>query len=306
MENRRPAMKKNNGKVIKFPLVKNASKSDQPAWEIEGLEDWEIELEYIETENWDGLIKYREKICRERPDNPYAECMLGEAYILSEDYERALVYLTNIHQKFPDFEDVQFSILDALFALGKTENDFSWVRKPTVVRLNGEILDHCMTFLKTRKNPQSIFEIYDLFTESGYLKFDEEELTGAMKQDGRFEIFDDDLYGPKVGIKTNLSRKKQHHDGALTNICAWCQNRISDQTKIFWVGAKSKVDLHREEGRITTLHLRRNGRAIQALVTTKNSEAKLQGNDLVFMVCCQGCGKFLKKTLAGESDFVPV
>jgi hypothetical protein len=35
-----------------------------------------------------------------------------------------------LHKEYPDFGDVQYSLLDALFATGENENDYKWTIKP--------------------------------------------------------------------------------------------------------------------------------------------------------------------------------
>jgi tetratricopeptide (TPR) repeat protein len=203
------------GKLIQFPTAKSKPKNINPVIndEPEGFidrgfelgEDWETELEFIEAGDWDGLIRYREQICQANSDDPFAEWMLGEAFILSEDYQRALDYLSKLHQKYPDFYDVQCSILDVLLELGKDENDFDWIEKPTVLSLTGEVVSYCYGYLKSKKKPRTIFEIYEQFLTVGYIKFDEVDLLEALKKDERFIITDD---GDELTLKVSVKRSK--------------------------------------------------------------------------------------------------
>jgi len=43
-------------------------------------------------------------------------------------------FLTPVYKSKPDFGDVVYAILDVLYGLGKTENDFDWVEKPVVLK----------------------------------------------------------------------------------------------------------------------------------------------------------------------------
>ena len=205
---------KTMGKLIKFPEVKSKPQNINPVIDNESDgyidkgfelgEDWETELEFIEAGDWDGLIQYRQKISQENPDDPFAEWMLGEAYILSEDYQRALDYLAELHQKYPDFYDVQCSILDVLFELGKSEDDFKWIEKPTVLSLTSEVVNYCYGYLKSKKKSRTIFEIYEQFLTVGYIKFDEVDLLEALKNDGRFLITDEEN---DLTAKVSLKKK---------------------------------------------------------------------------------------------------
>jgi len=76
---------------------------------------------------------------------------LGEAYVLNGEYEKTIEFLSHHHKKHPWNIDFQHVILDALFALGKNENDFDWVEKPVVLRMSDDILDACYHFLKPKR-----------------------------------------------------------------------------------------------------------------------------------------------------------
>ena len=165
------------------------------------FEDWEVDSEYIEKEDWEGLIKYREQKCRQTPEDPYAEWRLGEAYYLNDEYERALQYFTGLYKKYPDFDDVRISILETLYVLGKNENDFDWLEKPIVLSLTSEIMDKCYDFLKAEKIPWSIYDIFDEVSTCGdYLKFDMEALLEALKKDQRF-VITDGIFDEEVSVK---------------------------------------------------------------------------------------------------------
>jgi predicted nucleotidyltransferase component of viral defense system len=51
-------------------------------------------------------------------------------YILNKKYDKAIDFLSKLHKEYPDFGDVQYSLLDALFATRKNENDYKWTIKP--------------------------------------------------------------------------------------------------------------------------------------------------------------------------------
>jgi hypothetical protein len=105
------------------------------------FEDWEPDYDLCMREDWPGLVRYRERVARRAPDNLYAQGRLGEAYVLNGEYERAIEFLSKLYHEHPYYTDAEHYLLDALFALGKNENDFDWVEKPVVFRLRDELLD---------------------------------------------------------------------------------------------------------------------------------------------------------------------
>lgn len=187
-------------KIIRIEDFKNSKEEHE---EFNEYESWEGDYYYYDREDWEGLVKYREKVARQNIDSPYDQWRLGEAYILNEDYEQAFEFLSRLHIKYPDFIDVQYSILDILFKLGKDENDFKWIEKPRVIKLTEDILDCCYEFLRNKRKPRTISDIYyGPLIGKGYLKFEEEELLEAVRKDNRFEIIGDstDIYGVKVKV----------------------------------------------------------------------------------------------------------
>ena len=84
------------------------------------------------------------------------------------------------HKKHPWNSDYQYVILDSLFALGKTENDFHWIEKPKILRMSAVIVDTCDEFLKRKRKPRSIMELYTQFVTEGYLLFSEKDLLIAL------------------------------------------------------------------------------------------------------------------------------
>lgn len=108
-----------------------------------------------------------------------------------KEYEKAIDYLTPLYRKNPDNGDIEHSILDALFALGKSESDFNWVSIPEVIRLNKEVSDFCYDYLKGKRKARVLDDVYCQLIVNGYLTFDQEELLNHLIKDGRFELQND-------------------------------------------------------------------------------------------------------------------
>jgi hypothetical protein len=140
-------------------------------------------------------VKYRERLLKTNPNDFHAQLMLGEAYILNSEFGIAIEYLTSLHSKMPDDEEVQHLILDVLFALGKNENDFIWEIQPIIIDLNITVLNECYDCLRGKRKGRTVSDLYCSLMSGGYLKFDENELLQSLEGDNRFLIDKDPLVG---------------------------------------------------------------------------------------------------------------
>ena len=166
------------------------------------FEDWEIDYELIEHEDWNGLILYRESVLRRHPDDLHAQVAVGDAYVQAGEYQKALDYLTPLHRENPDIIDIQWSILEALFGLGKNENDFDWIEKPVILRINEALIDQCYEYLRPKRKPRSLADICNDFILRGdYQDFKEEELLSALKSDKRFKVEDKGLFTSEISVR---------------------------------------------------------------------------------------------------------
>jgi len=86
--------------------------------------------------------------------------------------------------------------------------------------------------------------------------------------------------------------------------CAWCRKRIHDNREVFGFGAKIKKEANfsEYEGNAIRLMLLSEDRGVPMMVTTEGSEAKKNGNDVMFMVCSEKCGKEMKTALKREKS----
>jgi hypothetical protein len=79
-------------------------------------------------------------------------------------------------------------------------------------------------------------------------------------------------------------------------------NPIPKDGDIFAFGVKSSgnIDLSEKEGEFVSLDLTLEDRSVAAIVTTRSSEARKQGYDLIFLTCSQTCAEELKDALQAE------
>ena len=175
---------------LKFPddRSKSSALCLEPDDEPYDVEEWEIDAELRDKEDYPGLVGYCKQRAERLPDDPYAQHSLGEAYVLNGEYEKAIEFLSEHHKHQPDNPDYHHVILDALYALGKTEDDFDWLEKPVILRMSTEILDACYEFLRSKRKPRSVNELYTPFVMEGYLLFREEDLLKALSEDSRFVV----------------------------------------------------------------------------------------------------------------------
>ncbi len=78
--------------------------------------------------------------------------------------------------------------------------------------------------------------------------------------------------------------------------CAWCRSHINDHMEVLGLGAKLKpdVDLSEYESHCIQIGLVSEEKPVYMMVTAQGSDAKINGNDGMFLVCSEGCGKKLK------------
>ena len=156
---------------------------------FEALEaDLRARVSLIENRDYAGLVAYLEEVVARRDGDLYAVKDLGEAYVMNGEPQRAIELLAPVHRRRPDFEDVQWVILDALFAQGRDETGFQWTRPLSVLRLGAGVVDACWAYLERVTDPCDLEELYCELMSLGYLAFDELQLLAALREDARFRV----------------------------------------------------------------------------------------------------------------------
>ena len=91
-----------------------------------------------------------------------------------------------------------------------------------------------------------------------------------------------------------------------TLICCWCGKDIPEGCEAFSLGIRvSKgIDLTPEEGKEVVLYLALFDKKVHAIVPLNDSNAKREGNDILFFLCSQECGKSLKNALQKEKELM--
>jgi hypothetical protein len=169
------------------------------------FEEWEGDYQLIQEEDWAGLVKLRKHKAEKYPNDLQSQWRYGEALVYNQEFEQALSFMTPIYKKEPGYSDVVHSILDALLGLGKTENDFEWIEKPIVLKLDEQTKIFCANFLKNKKKPTRFYDLIEHFIfQSYYLTFKEEELCAFLKKDKRFVFTnEEEFWDVKIKLSKN-------------------------------------------------------------------------------------------------------
>jgi hypothetical protein len=88
----------------------------------------------------------------------------------------------------------------------------------------------------------------------------------------------------------------------LQSECGWCAGRIGEDQPVFGIGGKALpgIDLSLVQGKVIEIILDTAAKPVLAAVAAFDSDAKKAGNDLMFMVCSERCGRQLQAAVAGE------
>ena len=173
------------------------------------FEDWGNYADFYDRQDWSGLVVYCEKEVALDPDDlQVAERLVG-AYHLNGDYEKAIEFASLIYQEYPDISAFQDMILDALFALGKSEDDFEWIEHPAVIRLSSDVANMCYDYLRLKRKPRNLNELTMGLQQLGYLAFTEDDLLEYLQLDSRF-IIDGNC---SVSAEVSVQRKSKNRIG---------------------------------------------------------------------------------------------
>jgi hypothetical protein len=88
----------------------------------------------------------------------------------------------------------------------------------------------------------------------------------------------------------------------LQSECGWCGKSIGEDVPVFGIAGKALpgIDLSLVQGRVIEISLEIAAKRVLAAVSAFDSDAKRAGNDLMFMVCSESCGRQLQAAVADE------
>jgi hypothetical protein len=104
-------------------------------------------------------------------------------------------------------------------------------------------------------------------------------------------------------MKKRRKKGRSLQERFLSTCCA-CGKAIGSDQEVFAASARAKpgVDLSREQGQVIELQLLLPGKVVLAAVAGKDSQARRDGKDLLFMCCSARCADAINAVLQDEID----
>ena len=86
--------------------------------------------------------------------------------------------------------------------------------------------------------------------------------------------------------------------------CSWCGLKIRGEGPIYALGCKKRpeVDISKYESKVMPVKISTLGKTIWSIVPPADSDARKDGNDLMFTLCSEKCGDQLKEALEIEKE----
>ncbi|MEO8354015.1 MAG: hypothetical protein ABI680_19985 [Chthoniobacteraceae bacterium] len=173
------------------------------------FESWEAHAELRDRCDYAGLVRLCEKETSNNPEDLHAVERLGEAYLLNGQHSKAIQVMERFHRAYPGIESLQWIILTALFAQGKTELDFEWSEEPTILRIGPEVANICYEHLRPKRKSRSIGMLHCDLLCSGYLTFTEQQLLEFLQKDSRFDVRVRGPLGAEVRVRRLEGRTRR-------------------------------------------------------------------------------------------------
>jgi len=171
---------------------------------LEHFEQIEADVEecckLLDSKNYPGLVQHWREVLARDPGDVNAVLALAQALVLNSQYQDSIAMLTPYYMETPEESLYAHAILDALFAMGDTAQDFSWKSAPLIVELTADILDTCHRYLKPKRKSRSVTDLYFSCMPAGYIHFTEEDLLRALMGDARFVVTCDNTYESGISV----------------------------------------------------------------------------------------------------------
>lgn len=93
-------------------------------------------------------------------------------------------------------------------------------------------------------------------------------------------------------------------DDEVFEICAWCKKSIPEDDEVFGVGGTfpEKSDLKQKDGEKVTFDLKGADKDVSGFAPPFYSDARQEGQDVLFMLCSEECRDDLKEAFGKEKE----
>ncbi|WP_184307709.1 hypothetical protein [Aporhodopirellula rubra] len=165
------------------------------------FESWKDHCDFHDRRDYVGLVAHCKNEVKRSPGDLYAAERLMQAFVLNGDYEDAIDFGATLERDHPGIGMFSHHILDALFAVGKTESDFPWAVQPSIIRLDRSVADDCYDFLRPKRKPRRLEDLQIELWLHDYVAFSDNDLLHYLKSDQRFVVNGDSPNDAEIAVK---------------------------------------------------------------------------------------------------------
>ncbi len=178
--------------------------------EFDDFEDWEGDYLLFQEENWPELLKLRKARALNASSDLHAQEAYAIALNLNKMYEDTIDFLRPLYLENHDFKFGVGEIIEALYALGKTEDDFDWIEKPKLLKLGQDTLDFCRDYLKNKRKPVGIPDMHTgMLLNFDYVVFEVSDLEEFLSEhNDTFETSVNSKYSYDKVVKLKRLKKQ--------------------------------------------------------------------------------------------------
>lgn len=156
------------------------------------MERWETYYECYENQEWGKLVKYCLEDLRNGPEDDSLLWQLGDAYLQSGNYQKALELGKYHYQIHPESPNAVQIIVSALEGLKERAENFSWKGSPKILGIE-EAVDKIYDYMLHKKGRKKAISVCDLYfglsrDNEFLIGFSMERFEEKIHSDKRFHV----------------------------------------------------------------------------------------------------------------------
>ena len=107
-------------------------------------------------------------------------------------------------------------------------------------------------------------------------------------------------------MKRKPKPKKRVSTRQFKTECGWCRRHIPPNVEVFGGGGKARpgIDLSEHFGQVLLVYLIDADKTVPVAVAGKDSEARREGYDFVYMTCSKACAEKLREAFQKDIELV--